>query len=290
VRLARHLAERAAGHAVAVLFYGSARVNDALDGVLDYYIVLDQVAAWPGPRLAALANRLLPPNVGYYEGTIDGRPLRAKYALLSLAQFSRGMAANSIDTGLWARFSQPCACVWSRSAEGRAAIAGAVRAATLTAARWAALLGPERGDAASYWRALFALTYGAELRVEPATRGADLVDRDAGRYACLLPAAWNATGIVFDATTDGILHPQVTRRDRDAAARRWALRRRLGKALNLLRLAKAAFTFEGAMDYVAWKVERHTGVRLEVRPWQRHHPLLAAPWTYWQLRKLRLLR
>ena len=290
VRLARHLAERAAGHAVAVLFYGSALRDDALDGVLDYYIVLDKVAAWPGPRLAALANRLLPPNVGYFEGPIDGRLLRAKYAVLSLAQFSSGMAANSIHTGLWARFSQPCACVWSRSSEDRAAIAGAVRAATLTAAHWAAMLGPERGDAASFWRALFALTYGAELRVEPATRGAELVDRDTGRYARLLPAAWSATGIVFDATADGILDPQMTRRDRAAAARRWALRRRLGHALNLLRLVKAAFTFEGAMDYVAWKVERHAGVRLEVRAWQRRHPLLAAPGIYWQLRKLGLLR
>jgi hypothetical protein len=68
------------------------------------------------------------------------------------------------------------------------------------------------------------------------------------------------------------------------------LRRQLGKPLNLLRLIKAAFTFDGAIDYVVWKVERHSGVRLEIQPWQRRHPLLAAPRLYYQLRKRRVMR
>ncbi len=51
----------------------------------------------------------------------------------------------------------------------------------------------------------------------------------------------------------------LSRRDLDAeqrlrAGRGWALRQRLGRPLNILRLLKAAFTFEGAMDYVAWKI------------------------------------
>jgi hypothetical protein len=289
-RLASELAERAAGGAVAVLFYGSALAADAIDGILDFYVLVDKVGAWPGPRLAALANRLLPPHVGYSEHRIDGKLVRAKYAVLSMRQYRSRMTVDSLDTTLWARFCQPCACVFRRSADEETAVAEAVRTATITAARWAALLGPERGDAASYWRALFTLTYGAELRVETIARGADLVDRDAARYARYLPAAWEAAGIEFDATADGILEPRMSRRDRAAAARRWALRRRFGKVLNLLRLTKAAFTFEGATDYVAWKVERHTGFRLDVRAWERRHPLMAAPGIYWRLRKRQVLR
>ena len=68
-----------------------------------------------------------------------------------------------------------------------------------------------------------------------------------------------------------------------AAARAGPGARVLGRPLNILRLLKAAFTFEGAMDYVAWKVERHSGVRIEVAPWQRRFPLLAAPGLYWKL-------
>ena len=50
-----------------------------------------------------------------------------------------------------------------------------------------------------------------------------------------------------------------------------------GKSLNILRLLKASTTFEGAAKYAAWKIKRHTGVTLEVTPWQERHPVLAAP-------------
>lgn len=290
VEFAARLAARAPGKVVAVLFYGSALRTGAVDGVLDYYVLLDDVRAWPAPGLAKFANRLLPPNVSYVEDRIGDATLRAKVAVMSLAQFERGMSACSIDTTLWARFSQPCACVFARPADGEAAVARALRQATVTAAQWAAWLGPARGHALDYWRALYAGTYGAELRVESALRGPELIDGESARYARLLPAAWQSLGIAFETAADGMLQPRMDERDRRQATRRWARRRRLGKLLNLLRLVKAAFTFEGAMDYVVWKVERHSGVRIEPSPWQRRHPLLAAPWLYWRMRRQQLLR
>lgn len=290
VEFAARLASRAPGKVVAVLFYGSALRTGAVDGVLDYYVLLDDARAWPAPWLARFANRLLPPNVSYVEDRIGDSTLRAKVAVMSLAQFDRGMLAGSIDTTLWARFSQPCACVFARPRDGQAAVAAALRQATLTAAQWAAWLGPARGHALDYWRALYAQTYGAELRVESALRGPELIDGESARYARLLPAAWLSLGIAFDTAADGLLQPHLEQRVHRQAARRWARRRRLGKLLNLLRLVKAAFTFEGAMDYAVWKVERHSGVRIEPSPWQRRHPLLAAPWLYWRMRRQQLLR
>jgi hypothetical protein len=287
--LAEQLAARAQGQAAAVLFYGSNLRDARLDGVLDFYILLDHVGAWPGSRLAVLANQMLPPNVGYFEGEVDGQTLRAKYALLSVSQFRRGMSHSSLDTTLWARFSQPCCLAWVRSEADRAAAVDSVREAVMTAARWASGLGPERGEALAYWRALFASTYGAELRVEKGGRGHDLVARDADRYAQLLPEAWRAAGIEFDRTDDALLAPRMTPSSRENATRRWAVRVRLGKPLNIVRLIKAAFTFDGAMDYVAWKVERHSGYRIEPSPFQRRHPLLTAPWLYWRLRRKGLL-
>lgn len=287
--LARKLAQRANGAAIAVLFYGSALRDATLDGLLDFYVLLDDVGRWPGSRVAAAANRLLPPNVGYVEDTIDGVAVRAKVAVMSGAQFESGVSREALDTTLWARFSQPCACAWVRSEEDRARVVAAVCRAVVTASEWAAGLGPERGAAVDFWRALFAQTYGAELRVERATRGGDIVSRDADRYARLLPGAWAAAGIAFD-ETGGVLAPRWSAGDREAARRRWSTRRRLGKPLNLLRLGKAAFTFDGAMDYVAWKVERHSGVKVEVTDWQRRHPLLAAPGLYFRLRKAGAIR
>ena len=44
----------------------------------------------------------------------------------------------------------------------------------------------------------------------------------------------------------------------------------------MLRLAKASFTFAGGAEYIAWKINRHAGTSIELKPWQRRHPLLAA--------------
>lgn len=288
--LAAQLAQRARGAAAAVLYYGSTLRDETLDGVLDFYILLDRAGAWPESAFAGLANRWLPPNVGYFEGRIEGQLLRAKYAVMSLDQFRRRLLADSLDTTLWARFSQPCACVYARSVADEALIADAVRSAATTAGCWAAALGPDQGEALAYWRALYTCTYGAELRVEKAARGADLVERDAQRYKRLLPAAWHAAGLEFESLPDGTLRPRLRPEQRALAARQWSRRQRLGKPLNLMRLFKAALTFDGAADYVAWKVERHSGVRLEFSPWQRRFPLLAAPGVYWRLRKLGVLR
>jgi hypothetical protein len=60
--------------------------------------------------------------------------------------------------------------------------------------------------------------------------------------------------------------------------------------LNLARLAKAAFTFSGGVDYIAWKIERHSGHKIEVTPFQRRHPLLAAGPALWRLWRQGVLR
>ena len=287
---AAQLAARAGGAAAAVLFYGSALRDGALDGVLDFYILVDRAEAWPGSRLAALANRVLPPNVGYVESVTSGRTLRAKYAVMTLARFRRAMSVNRIDTTLWARFAQPCACVFVRGEADLAEVRAAVVAAVVTAARWAAWLGPQSGDAPAYWRALFLRTYASELRVESRTRGSDLLANDTPRYVRLLPPAWRAAGVPYTASSDGVLAPQVSHAERSAGESRWRLRQRLGRPLNLLRLLKAASTFANAIDYVAWKVERHSGYRIEPSAFQRRHPLLAAPLLYWRLRARGVLR
>lgn len=288
--LAAQLAARGGAHTAAVLFYGSALRSATLEGILDFYVLLDKPSAWPGSSLAALGNRLLPPNVGYFEGEVAGHTLRAKYAVISAAQFARHMAPKTLDTTLWARFSQPCVCVWARSDADRAAAVEAVGAAVITAASWAAQLGPAAASAQEYWRALYARTYDSELRVERAGRSDAIVARDPERYGELLRLAWRSGGIPFDELPGGELAPRISEVVRDSAARRWRTRQRLGKPLNVLRLLKAAFTFEGAMDYVAWKIERHSGVRIVVSPWQRRFPLLAAPGLYWQLRRRGVLR
>jgi hypothetical protein len=43
-----------------------------------------------------------------------------------------------------------------------------------------------------------------------------------------------------------------------------------------MRLAKASATYAGGAEYIAWKINRHAGTTIELTPWQKRHPLLAA--------------
>ena len=286
---ATHLAATGKG-AAAVLFYGSNLRSGALDGVLDFYLLVDDLHAWHGHHLAALANRWLPPNVSYCEWQHAGHTLRAKLAVLTVQQFHAGMAGEGIDTTLWARFAQPAGLLWARDARARDAAITAVSAAVCGAARWAAQLGPPQGGSTDYWDALFARTYAAELRVEKAERAYSLAAHAPQRYATALRLAWAAAGIAWDEITPAIVRPAVADHQRQQATVAWARRARWGKALNLLRLVKSAWTFTGGADYLAWKVERHSGVKIKLSDWQRKHPILAAPYLLWRLKTLGAIR
>ena len=267
--LATILAQDAA--ADAVLFYGSNLRSGALDGVIDFYVLT------PGP-----VERGIWPTVSYREIEIADVVLRAKIATMTLATFARAAADGTFDTTIWARFAQPAALVWTRDAAAVRTATDAVAAAAITASRYAAALGPERGNAAEYWRALFAATYTAELRVERSGRHDQIVARDRDHYAALLPLAWAAGDLPF-ARTENMLHPAITLAARRRLHRAWRLRRLAGKPINIARLIRASVTFEGAARYGAWKIERHTGIAVRLTPWRERHPVLAAPSVLWRV-------
>ena len=55
---------------------------------------------------------------------------------------------------------------------------------------------------------------------------------------------------------------------------RWRLLRPAAKGLAFLRLLKSATTFGDWLPYILWKVERHSGQKVEVTDRQRRHPIL----------------
>ena len=251
--------------ALAVLFYGSNLRTGSLDGVLDFYILL------PG----TLTERIWP-RVGYREWQAGGRTLRAKIATMPLDTFARAARGESRDTTIWARFVQPSALVWVADDAARSAVLDALSQAARTAARLAVALGPERGTSADYWRALFRATYRAEFRVEKPGREDAILSVNAAHFDGLLPLALEADGIAFAREGNAIV-PRLPASERRAILRWWKRRLRWGKPLNIARLLKASRTFDGAARYAAWKVERHTGVPVEVTPFRERHPVLAAP-------------
>lgn len=266
------------GNALAVLFYGSNLRTGSREGVLDFYVLL------PGEQ-----REKIWPRVSYHEWEYEGEVLRAKVATMALVTFAEAARGERADTTIWARFVQPSALVWQKDETSADAVRAAVGEAAQTAARLAVALGPEKGTAGDYWRALFRATYKAEFRVEPPGREDSILSVNEAHFDGLLPLALEAQDIPF--SRDGeIFDPQMDKGMRAGVIRWWSKRRRMGKPLNLLRLAKASTTFEGASRYAAWKIQRHTGVALEVTPWREKHPLLAAPGVLWALWKAKRQR
>lgn len=259
----------------AVLFYGSNLRTGALDGVLDFYILL------PGTNEATIW-----PTVSYHERADGQATLRAKVATMRLTTFARAASGVLADTTIWARFVQPSALIWAEDKAARDEVFTAIGAACTTAARLATALGPISGQAEDYWRALFRATYKAELRVEKRGREEDILSVNAGHFAGLLPLALEAAGI--PARQDGtLLTPDLTVAERRRVLGWWKRRQRLGKPLNAIRLVKASTTFDGAARYAAWKIERHTGMAVKLTPFRERFPLLAAPQVLWDLWRYR---
>lgn len=263
IAFARHLAEEAG--AQAVLFYGSNLRTGSLDGVLDFYVLL------PGP-----AEKGIWPRVSYHERDVAGHALRAKVATMTMEKFAQAARGDLLDTTIWARFVQPRALLWSAGDGARTATIEALAAAAITAARLAVTLGPKMGTESEYWTALFRETYRAEFRVESANRPQSIIEANPAHFTGLLALALEAAGIACQRDGETIA-PRLDDAARARVLRWWRRRRRMGKPLNILRLFKASTTFEGAARYAAWKIERHTGMAVEITPWREKHPVLAAP-------------
>jgi hypothetical protein len=235
----------------AVLFYGSCLRQKKLDGLmLDFYLIVSSYRKAYGKRWLAIANRLIPPNVFYFEHG----GLAAKYAVLSEEDFHRLNGPETSSVSVWARFAQPSRLVWAadRAARERALAAVARAAPTLLAAAGKRA----REKPLDWWRRAFALTYSAELRAERPGRQASIVDADRERYTRFTAPAEAA----------------IERAPKES----WRRRRMEGKALSVLRLAKASATFAGGAEYIAWKINRHAKTGIVLKPWQQRHPLLAA--------------
>ena len=258
----------------AVLYYGSTLRDAQLEGLmLDFYLIVADYEKAFGKTWLARANRLLPPNVFPFEHN----GLIAKYAILSEADFARLASSTTRNVSVWARFAQPSRLAWTadKAAADRAIDAVVQAAPTLLDAARPCI--PDSVDPLELWRLAFALTYGAELRAERVGRAGSVVDADPERYRAFTGPALEAAGLATHLVGDRLVFDRpMSPAERAQGKKCWARRRREGKALTLLRLAKASATYAGGIDYLAWKIGRHSGQKIEIQPWQRKWPILGA--------------
>lgn len=255
--MAEAIAKQHGSASLAVLFYGSCLRENKLDGLmLDFYLIVSDYRAAYAKRWLVAANRLIPPNVFYFEHG----DLVSKYAVLSEADFRHECSNEAWTVSTAARFAQPSRLVWSRDDNAADQSFETVARAAPTLLGWTLPLTSSM-EILELWKVAFAHTFAAELRAEKLDRSAAIVEADPRRYERFGVAALE------------LARPSRTR---PAAERWWRRMQRHGKLYSIPRLAKASFTFAGGADYIAWKINRHSDANVRLKPWQRRHPLLAA--------------
>jgi hypothetical protein len=281
--LAERIREQHGDAVLGVLFYGSCLRKQTDEGVLDFWVVVDDYAEAHARHSHAWLNRIAPPNVYYLEREHGGTTLRTKYGVLDRKAFDRGTRLSAWHPYIWARFAQPARLLCCRDDQARAFFEQAVAEALITlVGRLVCLLpahGPQlRFSLPAFWQEAFRRTYDCERRPESEESIRDLYRQHEARYdelASLAIPILAKRGHFRSATP----HPrsfevEIPEQRQRAQRLRWRSMRPLARALGLLRLLKTAFTFGDWVPYVLWKLERHTGRRIEPSERQRRHPLI----------------
>lgn len=270
------------GAVVGIFYYGSClHTGEVKDKVLDFYVIVDDYHTAYKKRWLRVAGRLCPPNVFYHEMEVNGRLIRSKYAVICQKDFVKRCGLKPLNCSIWARFCQPATLLLARDDMIKKELMTAVAEAVESAVCSILPLYPYVPTSMELWAEVFRRTYGAELRSERDQKVLEIYIMDQERYDGITDLVYKSLGL----DPDKILRKQPPRLPILKAQFHWWLRRINGKSVSLLRLIKASMTFDGGIDYLAWKIKRHSGVELEVRPWMRRFPLVAGLVCFWRMRK-----
>ena len=266
-------------HVLGFLYYGSS-LRDVEDAskMLDFYVIVDSYkTVHKGRPLRQIINRFLPPVVYYYEREDeDGVLTTCKYSLISLPEFERRCGRSAFLSIIWGRFSQPSLLYFPKTEVIKNRILTARAQAVLHVARSTESLFDHAPSFIEFWARGFRESYRTELRPESSEgRSREIVAKYSDRYEQLMQAIYGAPN------EDGSYKLPQTHRSK--AARQWFLRRLIGRPVTAIRVLCSAATFDGGLDYVLRKIDRHSGVTIEPSPFQRKHPVLCAPVLGWKL-------
>lgn len=273
------ITDRHPGRVLGFVYYGSSlRDLDDPEKMLDFYVLVDSYRATHGSGLSgawrSLTNRLIPPAVYYLELNQDNVLSTCKYSIITLHEFER-RCADSFLSQVWGRFSQPCALLGTSDEAIEARIVQARANAVRKLASETASLFDSPATAEEFWGRAFYESYRTELRPESNDgRAREIVARYQDRYDAV-------SQTLFGDPIDG--RYKVQNYPGSGSSGRWFLRRLIGRPVAAIRVLNSAATFDGGLDYVLRKVERHSGVSLDVTDAQRKHPVLWSPVLGWKL-------
>ena len=284
-RLARSLVDVAETQVRAVLLYGSHLLGAAPDRYSAHDLVV-VVEGYVGtyrelrrrgfthrpPRLMASLAWLLPPNVIAYSPEGADGPI-AKCLIISAHDFERELSDRSRDHFMISRMIQEVGVLYVRDAAAERWLGDCLEAARRTVLDWAAPYVATPFSAETLTRETIAICYRSEIRPESGSRASSVFE---AQRAYLVETYEK---LLTDASSEGLVvreehgYRSARRPGPMARLRRFAYFN-FSKLRVTARWFKHALTFENWLPYVVRKVERRTGMRVELTALERRLPLI----------------
>jgi len=261
----------------AIVLYGS-WLRGKRDTVVDLYVIVDSYKYLDSPLDKVLTN-FFSPNVYQQVGENLAKDFRVKFAVINLEQFKKRVA-NDFHPYFWARFAQPTQILYVKNIEVRQALAATFKDATKRMIKESVPMLPKKFTTEMLWETALKLTYSAELRSESDTAPQSIIKTSLPELKSLTESIASECSLK---KTNDVWQNDTNRFDYLKKAVIWQTRFFIGKGLSIMRLLKAVFTFENPLDYLVWKIERHTGIKEEPTRLQRKHPLIFSWSLIWRL-------
>ena len=286
--LSEALVTAAAGQVDAVILYGSHLLKAAPDrhSAYDFVVVVASYSAFyrnlkvaremhrPSWLMAFMA-RILPPNVIAFTPD-DGRDGMAKCLIVSREHLQRALGPNPPDHFLLGRMVQKVALVWARDDAASSWVHDHLAGARAGVMEWVGPYLDEDFDAAAVGRRLLAVCYRGEFRPEAGNRSETIFEAQRAHFVeQLSPVLEEGVRAGWLAPVErAAKHYRFVERPGRGARMRWGWHFLRSKARVTARWGKHILTFDNWLPYISRKVERRTGMRVELTPLERKLPVI----------------
>ncbi len=271
---------------VAVVFFGSRLLGTSPDerSAADLVVVVENYLRFyesigsrlPAARhsgIMAALNRVLPPNIIYLN---DPGGLRAGAKCFIITEYDLGLAlsADAKDHFFRGRLAQRVHIVYARSDRDRLALERRVDLARRLTVDWVPLyIKDDAFGVLDYCRRMMEVSYAGEIRPEARSRVLEVFQSQVSFFRLVYAR------VLQDAARDGRL---VADGDRFRLAKkpsrrerwRWARFFRRSKTRATLRWFKYMLTFDDWLEYIVRKVERRSGLRIDLTKSERRFPVI----------------
>jgi len=268
---------------LATVFFGSRLLGTSpgKHSAADAFFVVDDyrrfyecarplINSWP-PMMATL-NRALAPNVVYLPGSQSGG---VKAFIINARDFRRAMGPHAKDHFCRGRLSQQVAVVHARDASVAQSMDDLLAEARRQTLDWVPVYAAAPFEVSDFCRAMLRVSYSAEVRPESPDRVNEVFDNERDVLTRLYQPVLDAGAAEGELRREGA----GFRRSVDPTwwdRMRWRGYFARSKVRATMRWAKYVLTFSGWPQYIAHKLERRTGIRIELSDAEKRWPLLLA--------------